>query len=491
MFRKIKILISSTLVFAFSFAIYRQNRPLLATNLFGIILPISSIVVHLKQFLIPSSLEIQSVPYLSQSLTPSLPFDVSNLPPAPDYSDDDTWAALWPRIDTADLISDGWYSEDKNSSNDDPISSQDQARCDMFYLHPTTYFSGEGWNAPHNDKGAALMVDEGIVFQQASAFHLGCRIFAPRFRQMTAVGYLNRTNGNKALNVAYSDVKRAFESFLFRRQTECRRSIVLASHSQGTTLMERLLLDFFAQDDTRGADLRSKLVAAYLIGMEIHDGPYSYSKKPAKDAARDVENARRVNKVLIPLCEHPEQIGCVVAYRSFLQEPDVCKSFLGRPSIPAFASRKNQRVVCTNPLSWTVMSEGEGLRGKAKHLGCMPIVHPWANAYYLLFGQGGAQSSYDRLKNYISDIDAECTVDARCNEDGMLLVNMPWWTQKWAHGYLVPFPQWTVFSFPGLNTHAYDYNLFFNNLRKNSVERVRRWENANPKPKIEIENDGT
>ena len=35
-------------------------------------------------------------------------------------------------------------------------------------------------------------------------------------------------------------------------------------------------------------------------------------------------------------------------------------------------------------------------------------------------------------------------------------------------------------SFPGLNTHAYDYNLFFNNIRKNALDRVRAWEAVYP-----------
>ena len=126
---------------------------------------------------------------------------------------------------------------------EDSIASQDTARCDVFYLHPTTYFSGKGWNAPHDEESAALMVDEGILFQQAAAFHNGCRIYAPRYRQMTGTGYVDRVNGDLALDVAYEDIKRAFESFMFRRQTECMRSIILASHSQGTTLCQKKYLN--------------------------------------------------------------------------------------------------------------------------------------------------------------------------------------------------------------------------------------------------------
>ena len=487
------------LLLALLFRTFQQRRPQLLTNLVGILLPILSPILHLKTFCSSPSLEINFfLPKLAPLLTPATPFTFANLPPTPDYSDDLAWYALWPRVDTSDLISAGWYQEKTTttttttSSSDDPIQTQDQARCDVFYLHPTTYFSSTGWNAPYNESGSGLMVDEAILFQQASAFHLGCRIYAPRFRQMTATGYINRSNGEPALAVAYSDVKRAFESFLFRRQTECKRAIVLASHSQGTTLMERLLLEYFANDTPQGVDLRSKLVAAYLIGMEIHDGPYSYSTKPLTEHRQDLANAQRIRNVLLPLCEHKTQLGCVVAYRSFLREKDHCQELLGRPLIPEYASRTNQRVVCTNPLSWTTM-EKIGGREEAvdagekedpdPHLGCMPIVHPWANVYYLLFGSGASQSSYDRLKGTISDVDTQCTItSATCNAEGMLRIEMSWMQQLWAHGYIVPFPAWTVFSFPGLNTHAYDYNLFFNNIRKNSVERVRAWEKLHPAP---------
>jgi len=100
--------------------------------------------------------------------------------------------------------------------------------------------------------------------------------------------------------------------------------------------------------------------------------------------------------------------------------------------------------------------------------------------------------SFFRLLLLSVDIDLGCTVDARCDDDGMLMVEMPFWQRYWAHGYIVPFPVWTVFAFPGLNTHAYDYNLFFNNLRKNGIERVKNWEKINPKSmKKEVESSSS
>ena len=88
---------------------------------------------------------------------------------------------------------------------------------------------------------------------------------------MAAGGYFDRSNGVPALEIAYADISAAFDDFL-RRRGDDQRPILLASHSQGTALMERLLLERFATKTDEGARLRELLVAAYLVGMKIHDG---------------------------------------------------------------------------------------------------------------------------------------------------------------------------------------------------------------------------
>ncbi len=478
---------------------YRASRPLLVTNLVGVVLPLLSPALHLKNvvamLLSPAAArtEVRIAAWGARRLfTPLHAFTDVAPPPAPDYARDDTaWAALWPRWDTADLTSANWVDvvhrdNDDNSADRDNFD-QDDAPCDLFYLHPTTFFSADGWNANFDNHGAALMVDEGIMFQQASAFVGTCRVWAPRFRQMTAAGYFDpQENGARALDLAYTDVKRAFAEFLRRRRRESgsgssRRPILLASHSQGTTLMERLLLEEFAADTAEGARLRALLVAAYLLGMEIRDGPYSHGAKP--DAARvaDEAAARASGRVMLPLCERWEQVGCVVAFRTFFGDtntPDVCASFLGRPPFPGTRRTEAlppQRVVCTNPLTWTAMGQ-QGDDEPLPHLGCMPIIHPHANVHYLLHGQGANETSADRLKGKVSDVDMNCRIrSARCDAGGALRLDMPLAQRMWASGWWVPFPAWTVFSFPGQNEHAYDYNLFFNNLRQNGAQRTRAW----------------
>ena len=188
---------------------------------------------------------------------------------------------------------------------------------------------------------------------------------------------------------------------------------------------------------------------------------------------------RHLGGELIPLCES-DQTGCVVAFRSFFSDVDVC-DFLSRPIVSATRNRPQQRKVCTNPLTWTAMNSGgktengDGAVGSADlALGCMPIIHPWANLDYLLHGQDQSESSVERLNGTVSDIDLNCKFEAWCTEDGKLRLRMPAATKYWASGFFVPFPR-GQFSFPGENTHAYDFNYFFNNLRKNAGERLRAW----------------
>jgi hypothetical protein len=71
-----------------------------------------------------------------------------------------------------------------------------------------------------------------------------------------------------AFDTAYRDIREAFIYFLntFNRG----RPIIIASHSQGTTHAKRLLKEFFDTDST----LRSRLVAAYLLGIPVEKNLY-------------------------------------------------------------------------------------------------------------------------------------------------------------------------------------------------------------------------
>lgn len=223
----------------------------------------------------------------------------SKAPPAPDYSKAKYWSALPFRDDAADAIpaNETWIDDSKKE-------------VDVFYIYPTMFMKG-GWNADVDDKKLNKRIDNKPVRYQASVFNARCRVYAPRYRQANIKAfYAKPENSKAAFNIAYEDVKRAFEYYL--QHYNQGRPIIIASHSQGTYHSRRLLKEFF---DTTA--LRSQLVAAYAIGYAIYDTMYT-NLKP---------------------CNSADQTGCYITWATFKKGyHPVATGLYGN--------------VCVNPLSW-------------------------------------------------------------------------------------------------------------------------------------------
>ncbi|MCA9571225.1 MAG: DUF3089 domain-containing protein, partial [Myxococcales bacterium] len=136
------------------------------------------------------------------ALTPTVPFADAHHPPAPDYADPVAWSALPDREDAGDLAPEA-----------SPGIDQQTARADVFYVHPTSYVGSE-WNAAFDDPTVAAATDHGATGIQATAFNACCAVWAPRFRQSNLTVFLTPSaDGDAALDLAYVDVRRAFEAF--------------------------------------------------------------------------------------------------------------------------------------------------------------------------------------------------------------------------------------------------------------------------------------
>jgi len=230
-------------------------------------------------------------------------FDTSKNPLSPDYSNLDFWAAHPDKLDPSDRIPASSYTQDYS-----------QSTTDVFFIHPTTYTSKKGelqWNADILDKELNQKTDSGTILFQASAFNSGGRVFAPRYRQTHINAYFSKDkeSAKTAFELAYSDVKAAFEHYL--KYENKGRPIIIASHSQGTTHAGPLIKEFFD-----GKDLQFKLVAAYLIGMPVKDDYF--------------EN--------ITPCNSPEQINCFISWRTFKKGTIVDNDI--------------KNILVTNPISW-------------------------------------------------------------------------------------------------------------------------------------------
>lgn len=234
-----------------------------------------------------------------------LPFDASHHPAPPDYSQEKYWAALPFHEDVTDWTPRGetWI--------DDSLK-----QVDVFYIYPTLFRKGKDWNADLDNRALNRRIDHYPVKYHASIFNHVGRVYAPRYRQAHIDSYHDSTgSGAKAFELAYGDLKQAFEYYMAHYNQG--RPIVLASHSQGTTHSRRLLKDYF---DT--PQMKAQLVCAYVVGYALHREDYT----------------------LLRPCASPTATNCYVTWASF------------RDGFPYPKRDTYYGNVCVNPISWALDS---------------------------------------------------------------------------------------------------------------------------------------
>jgi hypothetical protein len=252
-----------------------------------------------------------------------------NTGPAPDYNNLVFWAASPYKHSTADSI---------------PVLLKNEIcdkRADVFFIHPTSYLGNNNeddmlqpgtnkmkileslkkvsWNADLTDTLVNNRTDSRTMLYQASVFNGSCRIFAPRYRQANIKAFFirNSPEAQQAFDLAYSDIKAAFEYYLKHENNG--RPIIIASHSQGSLHAIRLLQDYFD-----GTALQKQLVCAYIIGYQIPTNAFKN----------------------IPVGNTPDATGCFVGWRSYV-----------KGEISNAVKMENGNSVCVNPLNWTTSTE--------------------------------------------------------------------------------------------------------------------------------------
>lgn len=324
------------------------------------------------------------------------------VPPAPDYAQPDTWAA-WPgRPSGADVIPPGIA--------DDRLTKTKQV--DVFFIHPTTFMSGNTSNARFDEPGiTATLIDRGVLRSQASAFNDCCRIYAPHYRQAALAAFFHRDDGqdSAALGLAYGDVQRAFDYYIAHENHG--RPFVIAGHSQGSLHALRLL-----QERIAGTSLQQRLVAAYIVGYFV---------------PQDIERTG------LPVCRSALQTGCIVSWNTV--KPSAADSDSRTAHLVWLEGRyqrlENRQIVCVNPLSWLPDSSA----GPESNLGALPGVHPSQALRPIIPALTGA----------------DC-------DNGELAVSIPYRDRRGFSDALTMFGSY----------HVYDYNLFYTNIRANADARV-------------------
>ena len=185
-------------------------------------------------------------------------FDEDKLPAKPIYSKNESWAVL-----------PGKYPKDLIQITGDYIEKQ----ADVFYIYPTLFSDRKNpsLNADIFDEDFRKEIIQKAIKYQASAWVSSANLYAPFYRQahyrifsepFSIVDLRNESPGIGAWNLAYEDLKNAFEYYLENYNNG--KPIIIATHSQGTMHAIQLMKDYFDEKP-----LKEKLVAAYLIGIRI------------------------------------------------------------------------------------------------------------------------------------------------------------------------------------------------------------------------------
>jgi hypothetical protein len=320
----------------------------------------------------------------------------------PDYADTSSWAALPSKPGLTSYIPEGA-----------PPAAKDAA-VDVFFVHPTGFLTGADWNSNLASNTQTEENTQWMMANQASAFNGCCNIYAPRYREASIFTYFSAPPDlfKKTMDLAYSDVDRAFTYFLAHYSHG--RPFILASHSQGTFHAFRLI-----RERIDGTPLANRLVAAYLLGGGITN--------------KEIAQLKTVHA-----CDSPTDLHCVNHWATWGEG--------GSPYIDG-----KDRLLCVNPLTW---KRDGGPAPANLHEGGVPPsgrfqIRPW--------NESASGVQFPPLGKPV-----KAWTTARC-QNGILYVD----DQKGG-----PFEGLDL---GRKNYHGLDYPLFHMDIRENAEMRVRAY----------------
>jgi hypothetical protein len=209
-----------------------------------------------------------------------------------------------------------------------PAQPASNSAFDCFYVYPTVS------TEPTDNADLTVQPAEiATAKAQASRFSQVCRVWAPMYRQRTALS-LEKGLGNdpKADEIAYDSLLAGWKDYLANDNHG--RPIVFIGHSQGAAM----LIDLLRSQIDPSPSMRKLLVSAIILGGNVQvptggvvGGSFQH----------------------IPACISTSETGCVIAYSSFLHTPPATSLF-GRPGTGvSLQSDQTQtsgvQVLCTNP----------------------------------------------------------------------------------------------------------------------------------------------
>ncbi len=167
-------------------------------------------------------------------------------------------------------------------------------KIDCFYVYPTVDLDLVPGN---HDDFDDTRIQRQTTLAQVGRFTEACAVWAPLYRQVTFGTFLRSDERlERGLAIAFADVEAAFREYLARAPSD--RKIVLVGHSQGGGMIVRLVKKFFDHDEA----MRARLLLAMPIGADV-------DTLANQTTGGTFEN--------VPVCSKPNEVGCVVAYRTY------------------------------------------------------------------------------------------------------------------------------------------------------------------------------
>lgn len=189
---------------------------------------------------------------------------------------------------------------------------------DVFYIYPTT-----GWQTNTNATGPEICsIDNSSMrvgaqeayARQATAFLPSANIFAPYYRQMD----MWPNNRDQIIaGIPTTDCTAAFDYFI--KNFNEGRPFILASHSQGSTVMTNILSGYLKENPV----VYTRMVAAYVLGYTIN-------------------NTYLNNNPHLKFATHENDTGVIISFNT--ETPDVA---------PGTNPVHTTDTITINPLSWS------------------------------------------------------------------------------------------------------------------------------------------
>jgi hypothetical protein len=212
------------------------------------------------------------------------------------------------------------------------VPTQNAKKFDCFYVYPTVS-TEQSLNADLKVQTAEV----AAAISQVSRFSQVCNVWAPMYRQATvtalATGHFSDPS---VIATAYNSLLAGWRDYLAHDNDG--RPIVYIGHSQGSSMLIKLLR---SQVDP-SASRRAQLVSALILGGNVQ-----------------VPQGARVGATFlhIPTCSSATQTGCVIAYSTF-GSPPPSNALFGRAGqgvsqLSAQTTSTGQQVACVNPVTFS------------------------------------------------------------------------------------------------------------------------------------------